>query len=208
MKKVTKKLIALLLAAVLVVSLAACSKSEQTDAQPTGSASEEQNTADVQEKSAEKEEKEDEDGNSQIVNPIVEYDSLEAINAELGVNLCTAGVMGVTDESYAIINCGSYKIAQYKFCVNGYSYCFRAASTTEDISGIYGAEDTIFADKTENTDETVILDDTKAARWFTIDGQYVLSIIDEGTMSEETFAGVVEEFKTGTMTDMANANSD
>ena len=55
--------------------------------------------------------------------------------------------MGVSDAAYFVIDCGSYKIGEYQFKMNGYEYTFRCAKVNEDISGIYlsGQEGTAFS---------------------------------------------------------------
>lgn len=72
-----------------------------------------------------------------VVNPLVSYDSLEAINNELKVDIELNTKLELLDISYTIIN---KEIAQVKFNYQDYNYCIRASHATSGIalSGMYG----------------------------------------------------------------------
>ena len=186
-----KKFLALLLCLVMVLSLAACGK-EAAEPEESGEPVEEVIVGPGGE------------------NPWVDYTSLDEINNEVGCNLCKPAAMGVSEEHFAVGDMGEYKMAQYNFSIGGYEYCFRCAPSTEDISGLqYDEVRKAFAETCGAEVETVTVPDTlKAARWMTIDGQYVLSVMDNGEMDEEAFAGIAQEMYTLTTTDMFNENGE
>ena len=129
-----------------------------------------------------------------IANPMVAADSLEALNEKMGCNMVKPAVMGVTDEAFYVI---SDAMAEYRFTVGGYDYTLRCQGTMDDICGIYGDNGTLFEGKTE---EELYAEGSgyKAKRWFTTDGQYVLTINDNGAMSEEQFLSIADEIEEGT----------
>lgn len=177
-----KKLMTFVLFAALVFSLAACGSSPAEPA--PGEAPE----------------------SSGLPNPMVSYDSLEEINEIVGSRLCTPGVMGVTEQAYFVIETSDGKMAEEQFTVNGLKYSFRCAPVADhDISGLWiGESSTAFAGM-EISDELQYAEDAsfKAARWFTIDGQYVLSVMDEGKMDKETFLSIAEELRSCTQPGMS-----
>ena len=126
-----------------------------------------------------------------VANPVVALDSLEALNKKMGCSMVKPGVMGVTDEAFNVI---SDTMAEYKFTVGGYNYCLRCQGTMDDICGIYGDNGTLFEGKTA---EDVYAEGAgyKAIRWFNVEGQYVLTVNDNGELSKETFEGIAEELK-------------
>lgn len=127
-------------------------------------------------------------------NPMTQYESLEALNQACGTTLCGPGVQGVTDEAFFSIDCGEYVVAEYDFSVNGRAYTLRTASTLEDISGYYIDGDTAFASEEGLGDIRVVkADGVRLAQWIVIDGQFVLTMEDDGTMDDETFEGIVRE---------------
>lgn len=185
---VMKKLVALLICFVMMFSLCACGREEA--------------------KNEEKEPQNTEEGTANMVNPCTEYSSLEEVNEIIGGNLCAPGVMGVSDRAFVVIDCGSYKIGEYQFTVAGYDYNLRCAKTGDDISGVYlsGGEGTAFEGQTAETDDNGIQsnadNETKCARWFVDDMQYVLSVNDNGGMDHETFMSIADEMMHNTCGDM------
>ncbi|MCQ2560853.1 MAG: hypothetical protein MJ186_02290 [Clostridia bacterium] len=124
-------------------------------------------------------------------NPIREVGSLAEVNQEAGVDLVEPGVMGKTDESYAVIECGSYMLGEYRFNIGDVKYIFRGANVKdEDISGIYVAGNPAFAGDME---AIIATEEFRAGRWFKGDTQYVLCAEDGGKMDPQTFADIVEE---------------
>lgn len=180
-----KKLSALVLIFALVFAFAACGANPETPEESTSL------TAD------------DGDGFASMVNPVTSVDSLEALNKALDCKFEQPGVMGVTDEAFSKTDCGEYTLGQYNFTVNGVAYTWRFACVAgEDISGVYAGDGTIFPAEPESDFEYAEGDNCKAARWFTIDGQYVLIASDEGKMTKEQFIGIAEELKDLTATGM------
>ena len=130
-----------------------------------------------------------------VPSPVTEYSSLEDLNAAYGVHLAGPGAMGVSDESFCGIDCDDYDIAQYKFTIGGYEYCLRCAPALEDISGLWSGEGTIFRNTPDGEEAILSENGYRAARWFNIDGQYCLTVTDEGKMEDGFFEGVVDEIK-------------
>ncbi len=127
-------------------------------------------------------------------NPIIEYDSIEEINTIIGVNLMHPAVMGVTDESFSVIN---NAIAQYVCEINGMEWTFRGACITdEDISGMYSEHNEF----TPNRDFGLYTNEFYLERFFDDDRQYTIVIKDpvspdgEVFMNEETFMNICMEF--------------
>ena len=192
-----KKFLVMLLCLTMVLGLAACGKEV--------AAPEENTDTEVEEEVVE----EETTGGVGLANPWVEYESLEEINNEVGCNLCKPAAMGVSDEHFAVGDMGEYKMAQYQFSIGGYDYNFRCAPTTEDISGIFDEYvQEALAEPANGNVELVESDTYKVARWMTIDGQYVLSVMDNGEMELDTFDGIAQEMFTLTTTDMFNDNGE
>lgn len=164
-----KKYLAILLALVMMLSMAACGEKKQE--QPLGPGAE---------------------------SPITEMGSLEELNNELGLRLAGPGVMGVTDNYYNIVDCEEFKIAEYGFTVNGYECVFRGSPIYDhDISGVYLEKGLAYEGK-DVTDEIdyVFSGEYKLGRWATIDGQYVFLLLDPNKdMDEDTFKSIAEELK-------------
>ena len=136
-------------------------------------------------------------------NPMTEYASLDEINDIVGSKLVHPGVMGVSDEKFFVTDCGDYQLADYRFTVNGVEYMFRSAPVTKDISGYYVGEGTAFADGAQQDGiEYAEADGAQLARWFTMDGQYVLAAKD---VEADTFTLVAEELCAMTFPGMSEA---
>ena len=161
-----KKLMLALLIAAMTLSLCACGKT------------------------AEQKPEEEMDG---MANPITEYESLAEINELMGIKLAAPAVMGVTDKGYRIYDCGDYQMAEYEFEVNGMPYTLRNASVTDDISGVYVDGKTAFPGEREGDIEYANGEDCKLARWFDLNGQYVLCVEDKGEMEQDDFSLIAEE---------------
>lgn len=132
-----------------------------------------------------------------LPNPMTEVESLEALNAAAGTQLCKAPVMGVTEESFCTIAVTPV-LAQYRFSINGIPYCFRAVNgSTDDISGYYVGEGTAFENGKNEGVIYASAETTKLARWFVGDVQYVLSATSD-TMDDILFASIAEEIAFGT----------
>ena len=174
-----KRMLALALAAMMVLCLCACG--EQPAQQPE---TEEPTTGGMP-------------------NPMTEYASLDEINNIVGSKLVHPAVMGVSDEKFFVIDCTDYKLADYRFTVGGVEYMFRCAPVTQDISGYYVGESTAFADGANDGIEYAEADGAQLARWFTIDGQYILAAKDMA--DADTFALVAEELCTMTLPGMSEA---
>ena len=126
-------------------------------------------------------------------NPVCERGSLDEINALAGTALVHPAVMGVTDESFCTITGSDCVIADYDYTLAGYRWCFRAGAVIAyDLSGVYINGMPAFGEPKEGI-EFAEGEGYKLARWFTLDGQYVLSVADNGEMDGETFYGIAEE---------------
>ena len=103
---------------------------------------------------------------------VVEYDSLEEINALIGVNIMRPAVMGVTNERFSIVN---DVIAQYECEVNGIVWTFRGAYITdEDISGINDERNEFIPGE----DYGVYANEFYMERFFDGDRQYTIVVKD------------------------------
>lgn len=127
----------------------------------------------------------------QIVNPIIKCESLEEVNKKAGVTIVSPGVMGKEDKSYTYINVDPI-IGQYVFEVNGVEYTLRASKNIkEDISGLY-VDGNEFE---EGKDFVLISKEYKMDRFFVDGVQYVLTIKDNGEMSEDQFYTIIQEIE-------------
>lgn len=135
------------------------------------------------------------DKQEEAANPITECSSMEEMNEMANTCIVEPGVMGVENESYAVIDCGEYMIAQYSFEVAGREFSLRSANTTEDISGYYIGEQTAF-EMFEPESEMQLANDNEAklARWCNIAGQFVLQVNDNGEMDQADFEAIADEF--------------
>ncbi|MCQ2483623.1 MAG: hypothetical protein MJ153_09075 [Clostridia bacterium] len=203
-----KKSLVLFTACILVMGLAGCSSSDSSESKETTvvtSAEETIVTEAITEASSEETEE-----SVGMVNPMVEYDSLEEVNETLGGAMCKPAVMGVTDEQFWTIDCGEQgMLGQYCYKVNGVAYTMRfSPNQTGDITGVYTSEgNTVYG---EPTDELIAYAQDSGilfARWFTIDGQYVLEC-ESNELTTELFEDVAEEIYLQTRDNAMNQNSD
>lgn len=135
-----------------------------------------------------------ENSNFGLPNPVKECFSLAEINEIAGTKLMHPGVMGVSDETFCTITGVDAVLADYDFTVAGYRWCFRAGAVANyDISGVYIGGVPAFSGEPNDRIEYAEGEGYKLARWFTIDGQYVLSVADGGEMEQETFVSIAEE---------------
>lgn len=193
-----KKLILFTLILALAISFAACGS-----AAPGSSGPSEPESAPVEEPAAEPDEAPVIPG---VPNPMVACDTLEEINEAVGCRLCTPAVMGVTDKAYFVITTSDGQMAEEQFTVAGLKYSFRCAPVADhDISGLWLGENGTAFEGMEISDELQYAEDSsfKAARWFTMDGQYVLSVNDNGEMEKDTFLAIAEELRAGTQPGMS-----
>lgn len=177
-----KKTFAIILALIMILGLCACGSTEKGITLPATTLPEAPSVP--------------EDVQAGIASPITEYASLDEINSIMGSRLSTPGVAGAEDVCYLIIDCGDYSIAEYQFKVNGNLFserCAAAAGPDIDISGVWTDGGTVFEDSKGGELEFAASDEYKCARWFTVDGQYVLTL-KEGNMDMDTFRGITEEF--------------
>ena len=134
-------------------------------------------------------------GTVAMPNPVVEYGSLEEINAIVGVELMHPGVMGVTNERFSVIG-GT--VAQYACEINGREWTFRAAYVTDaDISGMYYE----YNEFTPGEDFTLYTNAFYLERFFDGDRQYTIvaeepvSADGDVYLDEETFMDICMEFE-------------
>ena len=185
-----RKLTATALAIVLTLSLAACGGETSTSASVSVKEEPIETSTEVET------ETEVEIGSVGMANPYEDMGSLEALNDAFMIALSRPSVMGVTEESFNKIN-GDTPIAQYQFKVNEATYTYRSASTTEDISGVYVGDGTLFSSVGDGEEAIVEADGFRGARWFHVDGQYCL-VTDAEAVDAETFEAIVDEFKSVT----------
>ena len=141
-----------------------------------------------------------------LPNPMVSCETLDEINEAVGCRLCTPAVAGVSDKAYFVITTPDGEMAETQFTVAGLKYNFRCAAVADhDISGLYIGENGTAFEGTAISDELQYAEDGsfKAARWFTMDGQYVLSVTDEGQMDKDTFLAIAEELRARTQPGMS-----
>ncbi|MEN6635879.1 MAG: hypothetical protein ABFC56_08520 [Clostridiaceae bacterium] len=119
-----KKIIPIVLALLLVFSLASCKAAVSEPAQPTATTS-----------AASSSPVATDEPTAQLPNPIVEVDG-SADFADLGFVITPH--QQAEDASYSII---SGKIAQIIFTLDGKTFTYRGAVTTDDISGVYESFD-------------------------------------------------------------------
>lgn len=133
---------------------------------------------------------------TQIVNPVRTYDSLDAMNEAAGTMLMHPGVMGVTNERFAVIT-GDNKMAEYSYEVAGISYTLRCCPTAlEDISGVYINGKLAFEGRPAPDDiDFIFTDGCYLARWFRVEGQFVLSAKPAKGYTQDAFKAVAEETK-------------
>lgn len=188
-----KKIIAIMLALVLALSFAACTAEKPAEEPTEPETPVEEPTEEPTEEPAE-EPVGDVVGGPETVPDFTEYESLEALNEAMLSHFVKPGVMGVSDEYFMTINENKddqVTIGEYQFLVNGVKYVMRVAGTTEDITGIYGENGTVFAEA--ETDVTYAeTADCKVTRMFNVDGQYTLAVMDP-TMDKDQFLGIADE---------------
>ena len=133
----------------------------------------------------------------QIANPVAEQQSLEAANNAAGTHLVQAE--GATGEQFSTIS-GDPVVAQYQFTLDGQEYTFRAAKTTQDISGVWEEGKTLGdrADELSGSGSVFVMagEDFHWARWFDGEVQYSLYT---GEMDANTFADVELALHTASM---------
>lgn len=112
-----------------------------------------------------------------IVNPIHEVESLEALSDEIDMAIYKYEGDNITDECYSYID-GDVKIAEYTFNDNNRKVTVRTskAPCSVDISGIYWVDGTLYSSYLDEESSGYIENDEYFShRWFTLDGQYVIT---------------------------------
>lgn len=110
-----------------------------------------------------------------LINPVKELSSLDELSKIIDMALYKYEANNIKEESYRLI-AGEYQIAEYEFKQDDKTFTIRAskAPCSIDITGIYTSERTLFGSYLEEEGTVYIEnDDYLAARWFTVDGQYV-----------------------------------
>lgn len=130
---------------------------------------------------------------SGVPNPMVEVSSLEEL-AEKG-NFKISHIENATDEMYFTYNIDPL-MYEYQFTLNGLDGTVRYSTEKEnDISGLYiTGEGTAFQNSTEDN-AYIDAQGYKALRWFSDDGQYILTINDNGQMTKEEFEKIANQIK-------------
>ena len=123
-----------------------------------------------------------------LPNPMVEMDSVDAVNDEIGCWIVPLNkeYFQISEEKYFVIN-GEPKIGEYRFKNGNNQYIIRAAISKEDISGIYMNDGKMpYEHLTEdNPYEIVDTGNGLWSRWFMGGMQYSLS--SDVTDSDEYF---------------------
>ena len=132
-----------------------------------------------------------------VENPMIAKESLDEVNEITHGHLRKPPVMGVTQEGFYVIETKEGNIGEYDFVLNDIGYTVRFSDTIvkEDISGIWVDGKVAFGDDISQTRAKGA--DLLLARWFTVDGQYVLEAPD--TISEDTFENIVSELSSLTV---------
>lgn len=167
-----KKLIAILLSLAFVCCLAACTPPPE----------EEDTSA--------------EDLASGMPSPITETGSLEELCETAGFSMVKPEGCEITDEAFALID-GEPQIAEYSFTADGKEAFIRFAKTglETDISGIYTDGGTLFENSVTET-QYIGNDELKAQRWFTVDGEFIFAVYDDGEWEWSKFDGIVSPLMT------------
>ncbi len=211
-----KKSLVLFSTCVLAMGLAGCSssKAEETTVATSATSVAETTTADTEAVTETTEEitKDSSEDTETVgmVNPMVEYGSLEEVNEILGGAMCKPAVMGVTEEQFWTIDCGEQgMLGQYCCKVNGTGYMMRfSPNQIGDITGVYTDDgNTVYGEPGDQAIEYADDSGILFARWFTIDGQYVLEC-ESNEITTEVFEGIAEELYLQTLNNALNQNSD
>lgn len=128
----------------------------------------------------------------------VECASLDELNEKIGCHIVKPGVMGVTDESFAVIGADT-DVAEYAFTAAGRAFTVRAAKTADDISGISGEDgESLFegAAGAEYESESICTESAYVCRFVDGEMQYVISTADVEDYDSETFSGIADELRT------------
>ena len=110
---------------------------------------------------------------TQMVNPMEKVNGFEDINAGIGCNMHAAEGFEVENESFYLIN-AQPKVGQYRFDLDGITYTLRAATSKEDISGIYLPEGTFGQVADQSGEDTIVFAEGQCTRWFVGEMQYTL----------------------------------
>ena len=192
-----KRLIALLLIAAVLFTLAACGKKESSEAvqDSVQTATQAAQSAEAEEEPAPEQSSGPVDDGT-AVTPETEANLLDdsvfqQINASTGAQIARPTVVPVDQEEYTTLQENNAQIAQYIFLsgnVNcGVRYC---GDTTVDISGVTdGTGESPFLASSE---EVINLGGALITRWVTDDGQYVMIATTE---DEDQFRLLLEEMR-------------
>lgn len=127
-------------------------------------------------------------------NPITECASSDEVNQAVGCQIAQLPVMGVTDHRFSVIDCGSHKMGQYEFTFMGADWCYRAAPTEEDISGVYLNDGSLLSERCASG-ETYADADCLYTRWFDGNMQYSLYAAPSASLTAEQFASAIGDFR-------------
>ena len=146
-----KKLFALLLAILMIASLVACTKKPAEEPAEPGEDTTLESVEDTagQTEADSESESEEVPGLAGLANPMTVCATLDEVNTAAGTKLVKPGDE-VTDEVFTTIK-GEPVLGQYQFTLSGVTYTWRAANTTNDITGIY--EDAIESEYPKSNDD-------------------------------------------------------
>ena len=111
-----------------------------------------------------------------LANPMRRMESIEDINSAVGCNMQRAA--DASDEQFFVFNTKP-PLGDYRFTLEGRSYCLRASRTEDDITGVYVSGGTLTdAAGAMREVEPVIIEGSCFTRFFRGDMQYALTSSD------------------------------
>lgn len=210
-----KKLIALLLACLMILSMAACSK---TPSDPPAADNADQNAAPAADAAADNSDAVPEDNSNGLItideDPVPEaepdtaedsdeyaveedgghtgYSSVDEINELTGGRIARPSNVELPFEEFEIVKVGDTDVAQYVFEAGGVPCGIRFCADFNLCISEMEAEDGSMLFDGSHEEEVITYNGSTAAHWETVDGQYVLVIASE---DEEFFNSVYEDVR-------------
>lgn len=163
-----KKLLAVVMTFVMLLTVIGCTKVENNDP---------------------------EEGNiSGMESPLTAYDTLDLLGEAAKCAMIKPEGFEVTDEAFQMIS-GAPEIAEYRFKADGVDCVLRFADAPvgTDISGIQTDEGPLLEGKDGET-LAIIREEYKVQRWLTVDGQYVLEVFDGDEWEWTKFDDLASQF--------------
>lgn len=174
-----KRILCLALAALAAVSLAACGAPDASSPAASSSSAASVVSSPAPTSSAASSQ------SASLANPVTAYTSTDEINAIVGCELYQLPVMGVSENSFSVIDTGGYKLAEYSFRFMEYDWVYRAAPTRDDISGVTHNGRTL--GEASEPDTVFSAGNFRYIRWFRGDMQYSLYASGADAPGEDLF---------------------